>query len=580
MTLNSILNEVNVEFGNGQSLAVIDALKQRRTLDKTGAKDEIYTKTSNLSERKQITNDSISKVVNYLKKKGVWDKVSIKQNFKTTDLVFKGDGSCQVNYDDGGGILIPKEIINATTPSEQKTFIQKFRKKIQASTITEESLINEEIIGNTAIVYHRGDKNKLDHLLKQTYSNNSHIDFHKYNKALYTTTSMAAQLNQSGNLNDMKSTYGDFIIKLAFKGISNCWFCSYDEYKKYNNCTIDNWKEQQFKKFNISKEYWNLLAGSDKNFTSNHVDVSKFFEANNLLGARVKGIQYNGKYDGDCLLIYDWSTAVPLAVSNNEGKTWEKIDKNKTAFQRSNFKNNDYIDTNKKIKHELTPDENGNVYCSNSKLTTLKGSPQKVDRDFNCDHNQLTTLKGAPQEIGRDFDCSFNILTTLEGAPQEVGRDFNCSFNNLTTLKGTTQEVGRDFNCSSNQLTTLEGAPQEVGRDFNCNLNRLTTLKGAPQRVGRIFNCSFNDLTTLEGSPQRIGRSFNCSNNQLTTLKGAPQEIGGKFNCRMNKNLPKEEIIKYLKVAKISGEIYTNYGDFENQEKALKKLAATNYFPY
>lgn len=210
MTLNSILNEVNVEFGNGQSLAVIDALKQRTTLDKTGAKDEIYTKTSNLSERKQITNDSISKVVNYLKKKGVWDKVSIKQNFKTTDLVFKGDGSCQVNYDDGGGILVPKEIINAATPSEQKTFIQKFRKKIQASTITEENLINEEIIGNMAIVYHRGDKNKLDHLLKQTYSNNSHIDFHKYNKALYTTTSMAAQLNQAGNLNDMKSTYGDF----------------------------------------------------------------------------------------------------------------------------------------------------------------------------------------------------------------------------------------------------------------------------------------------------------------------------------------------------------------------------------
>ena len=344
MTLNSILNEVNVEFGNGQSLAVIDALKQRRTLDKTGAKDEIYTKTSNLSERKQITNDSISKVVNYLKKKGVWDKVSIKQNFKTTDLVFKGDGSCHVNYDDGGGILVPKEIINATTPSEQKTFIQKFKKKIQASTITEESLINEEIIGNTAIVYHRGDKNKLDHLLKQTYSNNSHIDFHKYNKALYTTTSMAAQLNQTGNLNDMKSTYGDFIIKLAFKGVSNCWFCSYDEYKKYNNCTIDNWKEQQFRKFNISKEYWNLLAGSDKNFTSNHVDVSKFFEANNLLGTRVKGIQYNGKYDGDCLLIYDWSTAVPLAITNNEGKTWEKIDKNKTSFQRSNFKNNDYID--------------------------------------------------------------------------------------------------------------------------------------------------------------------------------------------------------------------------------------------
>ncbi len=537
MTLNSILNEVNVEFGNGQSLAVIDALKQRTTLDKTGAKDEIYTKTSNLSERKQITNDSISKVANYLKKKGVWDKVSIKQNFKTTDLVFKGDGSCQVNYDDGGGILVPKEIINATTPSEQKTFIQKFIKKIHASTITEESLINEEIIGNMAIVYHRGDKNKLGRLIKQTYSNNSHIDFHKYNKALYTTTSMAAQLNQTGNLNDMKSTYGDFIIKLAFKGISNCWFCSYDEYKKYNNCTIDNWKEQQFKKFNIDKKYWNLLTGRDKNFTANHTNVSKFFETYNLLGTRIKGIQYNGKYDGDCLLIYDWSTAVPLAITNNEGKTWEKIDKNGTAFQRNNFKNNDYIDTNKKIKYEFKSNEQGNINCADNNLTTLKGAPQKVDGYFDCRNNNLTTLEGAPQKVG-------------------------------------------DFDCRNNKLTTLEGAPQEIDNGFNCDDNNLTTLKGAPQEIGGFFDCTGNNLTTLEGAPQKVGGRFDCSRNKLTTLKGAPQEIGGFFNCMMNKNLPKDEIIKYLKVTKIGGKIYTEFGRFENQEEALKKLTATNYFPY
>ncbi len=428
----------------------------------------------------------------------------------------------------------------------------------EALNIAECNLINEEIIGNTAIVYHRGDKNKLDHLLKQTYSNSSHIDFSKYNKALYTTTNMASQLNQSGNLNDMKSTYGDFIIKLAFKGASNCWFCSYDEYKKYNNCTIDNWKEQQFKKFNIGKEDWKLLSGSDKNFTANHTNVSKFFEAHDLLGTRVKGIQYNGKYDGDCLLIYDWTTAVPLAISNNEGKTWEKIDKNKTSFQRSNFKNNDYIDTDKKIKYKLTPDKDGDIDCSNNKLTTLKGSPQKIDGNFKCNNNKLTTLEGSPKKIGRDFDCSNNQLTTLEGSPQEIGRDFDCSFNNLTTLKGSPQRVDRNFNCSGNKLTTLEGSPQIVGRNFVC---------------------SFNNLTTLEGSPRKVGRSFNCSNNQLTTLKGSPLEIGGTFFCDSNK-IPKEEIVKYLKLAKISGKIYTSYGDFENQEEALKKLTAIKHFSY
>ena len=429
----------------------------------------------------------------------------------------------------------------------------------EAMNIAEYNLINEEIIGNTAIVYHRGDKNKLNHLLKQTYSNSSHIDFSKYNKALYTTTNMTSQLNQAGNLNDMKSTYGDFIIKLAFKGISNCWFCSYDEYKKYNNCTIDNWKEQQFKKFNIGKNYWNYLAGRDKNFTANHTNVSKFFESNNLLGTRIKGIQYNGKYDGDCLLIYDWTTAVPLAISNNEGKTWEKIDKNKTSFQRNNFKNNDYIDTNKKIKYEFKSNERGNVNCRNNNLTTLKGAPQKVDGNFICSDNKLTTLKGAPQEIGDSFDCTDNNLTTLEGAPQKVGRSFICS---------------------NNKLTTLKGAPQKVGRDFICSDNKLTTLKGAPQEIGDSFNCTGNNLTTLEGAPQKVSGYFDCSRNSLTTLKGAPQEIGEFFNCMMNKKLPKEEIIKYLKVIKIGDNIYTDFGSFENQEEALKKLTATNYFPY
>ena len=185
-----------------------------------------------------------------------------------------------------------------------------------------------------------------------------------------------------------------------------------------------------------------------------------------------------------------------MAITNNEGKTWEKIDKNGTAFQRNNFKNNDYIDTNKKIKYEFKSNEQGNVDCRNNKLITLKGAPQKVDGYFDCSDNKLTTLEGAPQEIGRDFNCAYNNLTTLEGAPQKVSGYFDCAYNNLTTLEG------------------------------------------------------------------------------------APQKVSGYFNCRMNKKLPKEEIIKYLKLAKISGKIYTSYGDFENQEEALKKLTAIKHFSY
>lgn len=154
MTINSILNEVNVEFGNGQSLAVTDALKQRTTYDKTGAKDELYTKTADLATRRVNTKSSVANVVEYLKKKGVWDKVATKQSFRTTDLVFKGDGSCQVNYDDGGGILIPREVVNATTPVAQKTFIQKFKERVQASVVTEE-VLEEDVKSKIAVFIKR-----------------------------------------------------------------------------------------------------------------------------------------------------------------------------------------------------------------------------------------------------------------------------------------------------------------------------------------------------------------------------------------------------------------------------------------
>jgi len=136
--------------------------------------------------------------------------------------------------------------------------------------------------------------------------------------------------------------------------------------------------------------------------------------------------------------------------------------------------------------------------------------------------------------VGGNFYCSDNKLTTLKGAPQEVGRGFDCSDNNLTTLEGAPQEVGGAFVCYGNKLITLEGAPQEVSYGFICDNNQLTSLKGAPRVVGGAFVCDSNQLTTLEGAPQEVGEGFSCDNNQLTTLEGAPREIGGYIHCRGN----------------------------------------------
>ena len=191
--------------------------------------------------------------------------------------------------------------------------------------------------------------------------------------------------------------------------------------------------------------------------------------------------------------------------------------------------------TNIEIDGKFFKVTNGNIKCSYKQLSSLKGSPQKVDGYFDCNYNRLTSLKGAPKEVGRNFDCSYNKLTSLKGSPEKIGEKFLCDMNKLTSLKDGPKEVGTDYVCSYNNLTSLEGAPEKVNGSFRCNNNLLTSLKGCPQEVNEYFSCDYNKLTSLEGAPKKINRNFDCTNNQITSLKGGPEKVGGSFYCYNNR---------------------------------------------
>ena len=122
-----------------------------------------------------------------------------------------------------------------------------------------------------------------------------------------------------------------------------------------------------------------------------------------------------------------------------------------------------------------------------------------------------------------------------------VGGNFTCGYTQITSLKGAPGKVGKNFDCSGcNNLKTLEGAPEEVGMHFWCNAcDGLETLEGSPENVGDGFECSgCNSLTSLEGSPKKVGGYFNCSYcGGLTSLKGAPEKVGSCLYCKHCKNL-------------------------------------------
>lgn len=61
---------------------------------------------------------------------------------------------------------------------------------------------------------------------------------------------------------------------------------------------------------------------------------------------------------------------------------------------------------------------------------------------------------------------------------------FNISHNNLTSLKGSPKKVNRLI-CSGNNLTSLEGGPYIVEETISAFNNKITSLKGAPMFINR-----------------------------------------------------------------------------------------------
>ena len=145
------------------------------------------------------------------------------------------------------------------------------------------------------------------------------------------------------------------------------------------------------------------------------------------------------------------------------------------------------------IKDYIRNGIKGNLDLSNMKLTVLPEILKNVtvDGNFWCGQNKLTSLKNAPSIVVGSFFCGHNKLTTLAGSPSSVGRNFDCSYNDLTSLEFAPTNVGRDFWCGVNDLTSLEFAPTNVGRDFDCIENPVKFTKEQVRAVcdvkGDIF---------------------------------------------------------------------------------------------
>ncbi len=112
----------------------------------------------------------------------------------------------------------------------------------------------------------------------------------------------------------------------------------------------------------------------------------------------------------------------------------------------------------------------GKFFCNNNLLTSLAGSPRKIDGRFTCFRNRLTSLEGGPEEVGGNYDCGRNnLLVSLSGAPKILKGEFEGP--GIYIPRGFWSPEGI-FDCWENNRddrgkSLLETIfPTHVGRDF------------------------------------------------------------------------------------------------------------------
>lgn len=161
------------------------------------------------------------------------------------------------------------------------------------------------------------------------------------------------------------------------------------------------------------------------------------------------------------------------------------------------LKENDPMNSLKSLECGLVISKiEGHFVCDDVGLKDLTGCPLEIRGNLIITNNKLTTLKG----IGKfsNLYCENNMLTDLKYLQDVVGI-ISAENNYISTLKGSPLKVD-SLMLSFNTLVTLEGCPQTITGDIHLNsCQNLISLEGSPFTIGgheyEIVNCP--NLKTL-----------------------------------------------------------------------------------
>jgi len=385
-------------------------------------------------------------------------------------------------------------------------------------SLIRETLLLEEVYGAQATVYHGTEappQELIRALLDDTFKPGEGAGS-MYGKGLYAVHKLEGSKTERGS-------YGPHILKLKVKLDDYIIFDRDVATRVYGKPLLP---QEQALRAGLDDTVVEKLgeAGFNRLFDSEDFSSDTAEVVSKFLAGRCKGIVYTGRNDGRCVLVYDSTTAVPMAWKPVGAKSWNPVDKSslKGALRRSasgEWEEGKYTPLGILRRLEkLPPDQRVIKGDLDLHLFSITSLPQGlvVDGDLILTDTPITSL---PQGlvVGGNLDLEGTSITSLPRG-LVVGGNLDLQRTPITSLSQGLK-VGGNLWLRGTPITSL---PQglEVGGDLDLEGTSITSL---PQdlAVGGDLDLENTSIISL---PQglKVGGSLWLQGTPITSL---PQDL-------------------------------------------------------
>ena len=412
-------------------------------------------------------------------------------------------------------------------------------------SLIRETLLLEEVYGAQAVVYHgtRADPQELISALLNDEFVPGKGSGSMYGKGLYTVYNFKGTKTEKGE-------YGDHVIKLKVNLYGYIIFDPDIALKVYKKPLTP---AQQAEEVGYSETVIKALGGvkppRDGVFTSD--SALSVYES---LQYEVKGLVFTGINDGSVVVVYDPTTAVPMAwkrtthnrkpttepwtpvdreallmpsdrpdVSRREGRPVQQSTLRRSAMGDFEAGKWDPLAILKRL--ELLPKDQRIVKVDlnliDAPITSLPAN-LKVSGSLNLTSAPITSLP-ANLQVGGSLHL-YNTSVASLPAGLQVGGSLNLANTPITSLP-TDLKVGGSLHLSYTRITALP-AGLKVSGDLNLIDAPITSLP-ANLKVSGSLNLTSAPITSLPSGLQ-VGGSLNLTSAPITSLPSGLQ-VGGSL---------------------------------------------------